>query len=46
MPNYNITPPPPTIDLVSVVLAIIAFLAVIGLFPLWLGVFNTWFAGR
>src|SRR5262249_21347019 len=35
VPEYQVTPPPPAIDLVSVVLAIIAFLAVMGLFPLW-----------
>jgi hypothetical protein len=43
-PQYDVTPPPSTIDFVSIVLAVIAFLAVMGLFPLWLGVLNTWFS--
>jgi hypothetical protein len=44
MPEYNLTPAPPAIDVVSIILAVIAFLAVIGLFPLWLAVLNTWFS--
>ncbi|MEP7286311.1 MAG: protein kinase [Chloroflexota bacterium] len=43
-PEYQITPPPPAIDLVTIVLAIVAFLAVLGLFPLWLSVLSTWSA--
>ncbi len=42
-PDYNVTPPPPAIDVVSIILAIIALIAVAGLFPLWLWVLNTWF---
>jgi eukaryotic-like serine/threonine-protein kinase len=42
-PQYNITPPPSAIDFVSIILAVVAFLAVMGLFPLWLGVLNAWF---
>ena len=42
MPDYNINPPPPSIDAVSVILAVIALVAVLGLFPLWLWVLNTW----
>jgi serine/threonine-protein kinase len=43
-PDYRVTSPQGPIDLVSVVLAFIAFLAVLGLLPLWLAVYNTWIA--
>jgi serine/threonine-protein kinase len=43
-PDYRVTSPQAPIDLVSVVLAFIAFLAVLGLLPLWLAVYNTWIA--
>ncbi len=41
-PDYQTPPPPPTIDMVSLVLAIIAFLAVLGLIPLWLTVWSVY----
>jgi serine/threonine protein kinase len=47
-PDYQPTAPPPSIDLVSVILAFIAFIAIMGLLPLWVMVWNTWInsAGR
>lgn len=44
-PNYQISAPPPAIDLVTVILGVIAFLAVIGLIPLWLAVLNAYARG-
>lgn len=44
-PNYQVSAPPPAIDSVSVILGIIAFLAVIGLIPLWLAVLNAYARG-
>ncbi len=41
-PYYQITPPPPAIDIVSLVLGIIAFIAVVGLFPLWIAVLSAY----
>jgi len=46
MPEYQIGPAPSSIDAVSIVLAAIAFVAVMGLFPLWLWVFKTWYIGQ
>lgn len=37
-PNYQVTPPPAPIDVVTLVLGVIAFLAIVGLIPLWLAV--------
>ncbi len=44
-PNYQISAPPPAIDLVTVILGVIAFLAVVGLIPLWLAVLNAYARG-
>jgi serine/threonine protein kinase len=41
-PDYQVPAPPPAIDLVSIVLALIAFLAVLGLIPLWLTVWSVY----
>jgi hypothetical protein len=41
-PDYQVPAPPPAIDLVSIVLAFIAFLAVLGLIPLWLTVWSVY----
>jgi eukaryotic-like serine/threonine-protein kinase len=41
-PDYQVHAPPPSIDLLSIFLAFIAFLAVMGLLPLWFAVWNTW----
>ncbi len=41
-PDYQVPSPPASIDVVSIVLAFIAFLAVMGLLPLWFAVWNTW----
>jgi serine/threonine protein kinase len=46
VPDYQLQTPPSGIDVVSIVLAFIAFLAVLGLLPLWFAVWNTWFPGR
>ncbi len=46
MPDYQVPAPPPPIDAASIVLAIIAFIAVMGLFPLWLLVLRTWTLGQ
>jgi serine/threonine protein kinase len=35
-PDYQPSAPPPSIDLVSVILAFIAFVAIMGLLPLWI----------
>ncbi|MBX3085316.1 MAG: protein kinase [Anaerolineae bacterium] len=41
-PAYTVAPRQNSIDLVSIILAIIAFVAVIGLVLLWLAVYNAW----
>ncbi len=41
-PVYQAPPPPAPIDGISIVLAIIALLAVVGLIALWLFVWNAW----
>ncbi len=41
-PDYQAPAAPPSIDLVSIILAIIAFIAIMGLLPLWVMVWNTW----
>jgi serine/threonine-protein kinase len=46
VPEYQVQTSPSGIDVVSIVLAFIAFLAVLGLLPLWFAVWNTWFPGR
>jgi hypothetical protein len=45
-PNYQVSSQPTPVDVVSIVLGIIAFLAVLGLIPLWLAVWNTWMTAR
>jgi hypothetical protein len=42
-PQYQVTPPPLPIDPISIVLGFIAFIAVIGLLPLWIAVLQAWF---
>jgi serine/threonine-protein kinase len=46
VPEYQAPAPPSPIDAASIVLAIIAFIAVMGLFPLWLLVLRTWTMGQ
>jgi serine/threonine-protein kinase len=46
VPEYQAPAPPSPIDAASIVLAIIAFIAVMGLFPLWLLVLRTWTLGQ
>jgi serine/threonine-protein kinase len=41
-PSYSVAPRQGGVDLVSIILAIIAFIAVIGLVLLWLAVYNAW----
>ncbi len=44
-PNYQVAPPPAPVDMVTIILGVIAFLAVIGLIPLWLAVLNAYSRG-
>ena len=41
-PNYEIPPQSGTFDIVSIILACVAFLLILGLFPLWLAVLGAW----
>jgi hypothetical protein len=40
--RYRATEPPPQLDLVTLVLAFLAFIAVMLLIPLWIAVYQSW----
>jgi hypothetical protein len=40
--RYRASEPPPQLDLVTLVLAFIAFIAVVLLIPLWIYVYQAW----